>query len=247
MAQKTRPSASPPGLDARAGPAAAHPDGAHPALRGEGGRDVRPRQDRRLPAPLHRRRRRWRSAPPRRCRPDDYAVASYREHGHCLAKGSDPRRMMAELFGRMDGLSKGKGGSMHLFDKSVNFLGGHGIVGAPPAARRRGRLRRSSTRAATRSSLCYFGDGAVPEGEFHESMNLAALWKLPVDLHLREQPLRHGHRASTARWPQTEIWTLRARPTACPREAVRRHGRARRARGGGARGRAGPARQDARR
>src|SRR5258705_9488893 len=63
-------------------------------------------------------------------RVDDYAVSSYREHGHCLAKGSDPRRMMAELFGRMDGLSKGKGGSMHLFDKSVNFLGGHGIVAA---------------------------------------------------------------------------------------------------------------------
>src|ERR1700682_772341 len=69
-------------------------------------------------------------------RPDDYAIAAYREHGHCLAKGSDPRRVMAELFGRRDGLSKGKGGSMHLFDKSVNFLGGHGIVGAhlPPAA-----------------------------------------------------------------------------------------------------------------
>src|SRR5207245_7267962 len=64
------------------------------------------------------------------CRPDDYAVSSYREHGHCLAKGSDPRRMMAELFGRMGGLSHGEGGSMHLFDKSVNFLGGHGIVAA---------------------------------------------------------------------------------------------------------------------
>src|SRR5436190_2022937 len=63
-------------------------------------------------------------------RPDDYAISSYREHGHCLAKGSDPRRMMAELFGRRDGLSKGKGGSMHLFDKTVNFLGGHAIVGA---------------------------------------------------------------------------------------------------------------------
>jgi len=83
------------------------------------------------------------------CRPDDYAVSSYREHGHCLAKGSDPRRMMAELFGRMGGLSHGKGGSMHLFDKSVNFLGGHGIVGAhlPLAA---GRASRSSTRGATR-------------------------------------------------------------------------------------------------
>src|ERR671923_448757 len=62
-------------------------------------------------------------------RPDDYAIAAYREHGHCLAKGSDPRRAMAELYGRIDGLSKGKGGSMHLFDRSVNFLGGHAIVG----------------------------------------------------------------------------------------------------------------------
>src|SRR6266704_525416 len=63
-------------------------------------------------------------------RPDDYAIAAYREHGHCLAKGADPRRMMAELYGRIDGLSKGKGGSMHLFDKAVNFLGGHAIVGS---------------------------------------------------------------------------------------------------------------------
>src|SRR5256712_13376244 len=62
-------------------------------------------------------------------RPDDYVISSYREHGHCLAKGSDPRRMMAELFGRRDGLSKGKGGSMHLFDKATNFLGGHAIRG----------------------------------------------------------------------------------------------------------------------
>src|SRR5499427_4971531 len=63
-------------------------------------------------------------------RPDDYVIAGYREHGHALAKGADPRRVMAELFGRRDGVSKGKGGSMHLFDKSVNFLGGHAIVGA---------------------------------------------------------------------------------------------------------------------
>src|SRR2546428_17549 len=63
-------------------------------------------------------------------RPADYSVSPSREHGHCLAKGSDPKRIMAELFGRRDGLSHGKGGSMHLFDKSVNFLGGHGIVGA---------------------------------------------------------------------------------------------------------------------
>ena len=113
------------------------------------------------------------------CRPDDYAVSSYREHGHCLAKGSDPRRIMAELFGRMDGLSKGKGGSMHLFDKGVNFLGGHGIVGAhlPLAA---GAGFAIKYQGGDQVVLCYFGDGAVPEGEFHESLNLCALWKLPV-------------------------------------------------------------------
>src|SRR2546426_7873152 len=65
-------------------------------------------------------------------RPDDYAISAYRDHGHCLAKGADPRRAMAELFGRRDGLCKGKGGAMHLFDKTVNFLGGHAIVGAHP-------------------------------------------------------------------------------------------------------------------
>src|SRR5437016_14433009 len=105
-------------------------------------------------------------------RPDDYVIASYREHGHCLAKGSDPRRVMAELFGRSDGLSKGKGGSMHLFDRSVNFLGGHAIVGAhlPLAAGAAFAIKYEGRDAVV---VCYFGDGAVPQGEFHESLNLA--------------------------------------------------------------------------
>ena len=112
-------------------------------------------------------------------RPDDYAISTYREHGHCLAKGSDPRRMMAELFGRRDGLSKGKGGSMHLFDKSTNFLGGHAIVGSHlPVATGVGFAIKYQ--GGDQVCVCYFGDGAVPEGEFHEAMNLAALWKLPV-------------------------------------------------------------------
>ncbi len=95
-------------------------------------------------------------------RTDDYAVSSYREHGHCLAKGSDPKRIMAELFGRRDGLSKGKGGSMHLFDKSVNFLGGHGIVGAhlPLAA---GAGFGIKYQGSDQVVLCYFGDGAETE------------------------------------------------------------------------------------
>src|SRR6266571_737889 len=135
---------------------------------------------------------------------DDYAVSSYREHGHCLAKGSDPKRIMAELFGRADGLSKGKGGSMHLFDKSVNFLGGHGIVGAhlPLAA---GAGFGIKYQGGDQVVLCYFGDGAVPEGEFHESMNLAALWKLPVIFICENNRYAMGtaiHRALA----QTEIW-----------------------------------------
>src|SRR5437016_4517920 len=135
---------------------------------------------------------------------DDYAVSSYREHGHCLAKGSDPKRVMAELFGRLDGLSKGKGGSMHLFDKSVNFLGGHGIVGAhlPLAA---GAAFAIKYQGGDQVVACFFGDGAVPEGEFHEAMNLAALWKLPVILICENNRYAMGtaiHRALA----QTEIW-----------------------------------------
>src|SRR5499426_1863805 len=112
-------------------------------------------------------------------RTDDYAISAYREHGHCLAKGSDPKRVMAELYGRRDGLSKGKGGSMHLFDKTTNFLGGHAIVGAhlPLAA---GVGFAIKYRGSDQVIVCYFGDGAVPEGEFHEALNLSALWKLPV-------------------------------------------------------------------
>src|ERR1044071_6502991 len=103
-------------------------------------------------------------------RRDDYAISTYREHGHCLAKGADPKRAMAELFGRRDGLSKGKGGSMHLFDKAVNFLGGHAIVGAhlPLAA---GAAFAIKYQGGDQVVICYFGDGAVPEGEFHEAMN----------------------------------------------------------------------------
>src|SRR5262245_46797138 len=102
-------------------------------------------------------------------RPDDYVISTYREHGHCLAKGSDPRRAMAELFGRRDGLSKGKGGSMHLFDRSTNFLGGHAIVGAhlPLAA---GVGFAIKYRHGDQVIVCFFGDGAVPEGEFHEAL-----------------------------------------------------------------------------
>ena len=111
--------------------------------------------------------------------PDDYVVSHYREHGHALARGMDPRRIMAELFGRSTGTSKGKGGSMHLFDASRGFLGGYAIVGAmmPIAV---GLGLASKQQGNDRVTVCFFGDGAVSEGEFHESLNLAALWKLPV-------------------------------------------------------------------
>ena len=137
-------------------------------------------------------------------RPDDYAVSAYREHGHCLAKGSDPRHVMAELYGRKDGLCKGKGGSMHLFDRSHNFLGGHAIVGShlPLAA---GVGFAIKYRGDDRVIVCYFGDGAVPEGEFHESMNLAALWKLPVVYICENNRYAMGTSLERA-LSETEIW-----------------------------------------
>ncbi len=137
-------------------------------------------------------------------RPDDYAISAYREHGHCLAKGADPRRVMAELFGRRDGLSKGKGGSMHLFDRSVNFLGGHAIVGAHlPLAAGVGFAIKYEGRDQV--VVCYFGDGAVPQGEFHESMNLAALWKLPAIYICENNRYAMGTSIERA-LAQTQIW-----------------------------------------
>ena len=112
-------------------------------------------------------------------RPDDYVIGGYREHGHCLARGSDPRLAMAELFGRMDGLCKGKGGSMHFFDKERNFLGGTGIVGGQlPIGTGVGFA--INYQGGDQVCLCFFGDGSVAQGVFHESLNMAALWKLPV-------------------------------------------------------------------
>ena len=111
--------------------------------------------------------------------PQDYIVSHYREHGHALARGVEPHRIMAELFGRSTGTSKGKGGSMHLFDASRGFLGGYAIVGAMmPVATGLGLA--SQMRNEDRVVMCFFGEGAVNEGEFHESLNLAALWNLPV-------------------------------------------------------------------
>ncbi len=112
-------------------------------------------------------------------RPDDKILCSYREHGHAIVKGMDPRAVMAELFGKITGCSKGKGGSMHMWSNDLGIYGGNGIVAAqmPIAA---GVAFAAQYQGQDTVAVCFFGDGAVDEGAFHESLNLAALWKLPV-------------------------------------------------------------------
>jgi pyruvate dehydrogenase E1 component alpha subunit len=108
----------------------------------------------------------------------DYVLASYREHGLALAKGMSARSIMAELFGKATGCSKGKGGSMHMFDKSLGFLGGHAIVGGQiPLAT--GTAFATKYQGTDQVTLCFFGEAAVNQGAFHESLNMAQLWKLP--------------------------------------------------------------------
>ena len=111
--------------------------------------------------------------------PDDAVVATYREHGHALLKGVSARRIMAEMYGKQEGCSHGRGGSMHLFDVATRFYGGNAIVGGglPIAV---GLALADALQHRARVTACFFGDGAVAEGEFHESLNLAALWRLPV-------------------------------------------------------------------
>ena len=112
-------------------------------------------------------------------RPDDAVVSTYREHGHALARGVPLDSVMAEMFGRQTGCSRGRGGSMHLFHKETNFVGGNAVVagGIPLAV---GLALADRMQGRDRVTACFFGDGAVAEGEFHEAMNLAALWRLPV-------------------------------------------------------------------
>ncbi len=112
-------------------------------------------------------------------RPNDYIVAPYREHGHALARGLEPNRVMAELFGRETGVSGGRGGSMHLFDVAKSFMGGYAIVaGHMPIAC--GLALGEQYQQTDRIAANFIGDGAVNEGEFHEALNLASVWKLPV-------------------------------------------------------------------
>jgi pyruvate dehydrogenase E1 component alpha subunit len=111
--------------------------------------------------------------------PADNIVATYREHGHALVRGVGMNAIMAEMFGKAAGCSRGRGGSMHLFDAATRFYGGNAIVGGglPLAV---GLALADKMQNATRITVCYFGEGAMAEGAFHESMNLAALWQLPV-------------------------------------------------------------------
>lgn len=108
----------------------------------------------------------------------DYVLTSYRDHGHAIACGLTPEKIFAELYGKITGCSRGKGGSMHLFNATENFLGGNGIVGAqiPVATGTAFAQKYKNNKGVT---LCYFGDGAINQGAFHESINLAQLWQLP--------------------------------------------------------------------
>ena len=112
-------------------------------------------------------------------REDDYMITAHRDHGHAIARGTDPKILMAELYGKYTGSSKGKGGSMHFFDAKRNMLGGHAIVGAQVPLGT-GIAFKAKYRKEDRVCLTYMGDAAMNQGAFHEALNIAGLWKLPV-------------------------------------------------------------------
>lgn len=149
--------------------------------------------------------------------PEDAIVATYREHGHALARGMSAGSVMAEMYGKANGCSRGRGGSMHLFDASRRFYGGNAIVGGglPVAV---GLALADKMQKRNRVTACFFGDGAVAEGEFHESMNLAALWKLPV-LFLCENNLYAMGTALARHQAQTDL-AVKARSYGMKAETV---------------------------
>ncbi|HJQ52373.1 MAG TPA: pyruvate dehydrogenase (acetyl-transferring) E1 component subunit alpha [Gemmatimonadaceae bacterium] len=141
-------------------------------------------------------------------RPDDYVITAYRDHGQALARGMSPRAIMAELFGRETGCSGGKGGSMHLFDAETNFLGGHGIVGGhvPIAA---GVGFAIKYRRGNQVCVCFFGEAAVNIGAFHEALNMASLWDLPVIFIIENN--RYGMGTAISRSTANEDVVVRAK------------------------------------
>ncbi len=149
--------------------------------------------------------------------PDDAIVATYREHGQALARGLPPGSLMAEMFGKANGCSRGRGGSMHFFDLSRRFYGGYAIVGGglPIAV---GLALADKLQGRERVTACFFGDGAVAEGDFHESINLAALWQLPV-LFLCENNLYAMGTPIEQELARTDV-ALRAESYGVPAEAV---------------------------
>ena len=177
-------------------------------------------------------------------RDDDYLIGTYRTHGHAIARGTDPKHVMAELFGRVDGTSGGRGGSMHVFDVERRFMGGYGIVGGnlPLAA---GLGLASDYRGSDAVTVCMFGDGASNAGNFGETMNLAALWRLPV-VFLVENNL-YGMGTAVERHSALTDLSKKAEGYGVPGHADRRHGRARGARGGRRAHPASPARSAGRR
>ena len=137
--------------------------------------------------------------------PEDYIVTHYRDHGQALARGISANEAMAELFGKSTGCSGGKGGSMHLFDAAKNFMGGYAIVGGQlPIAT--GLALASQYRDEKRVTLCFMGDGAINEGEFHESMNLASIWDLPIIFFCENNLYGMGAPASTTLHMYKEIY-----------------------------------------
>ena len=150
-------------------------------------------------------------------RDDDYVITTYRDHGQAIARGIPPRAVMAELFGRADGCSHGKGGSMHLFSREHNFLGGHGIVGAHiPLGT--GVAFAIKYRGGDQVCLCFLGEAAVNNGAFHEALNMAGLWKLPVIYMIENN--RYGMGTALERASAINDIAERARAYNMPRAVV---------------------------
>jgi len=150
-------------------------------------------------------------------KPGDQVITTYRDHGHMLATGMDPKGVMAELTGRRNGYSRGKGGSMHMFSKEKNFYGGHGIVGAnvPLGA---GIAFANKYRGSDNVCFCYFGDGAANQGQVYETFNMAKLWGLPIVFVIENNKYAMG--TSTARAAATTKFSNRGASFAIPGEQV---------------------------